>query len=137
MILFILGLLAFGFCYSMDHKITVKKNFRTQSCILYTAADMARTNTREGRTFCVKSFCFMRYSSPFMKSYLQPSQSFCFNKKLNYEFKTYRKNVTRCIFASQMKQEPVSLGLCFLIASSQYVVTLSVEMSTGSQGITS
>lgn len=130
-------LLVFGFCYSMDHKITAKKIFRTQSCILYTAADLARTYVREGRTFCVKYFCFMHYSSPFVKSYLQPSLSFCFNKKLNYGFKTHRKNVTQCIFASQMKQEPVSLGLCFLIASSQYVVTLSVEMSTGKQGITS
>lgn len=92
---------------------------------------------QERAELCLKSFSFVHYSSPrFMKSYLQPSLSFCFNKVMNYEFQTHGKNVTQCIFAAQMKQEPVSLGLCFLIASSQYVIILSAEMLIGNQGIT-
>lgn len=46
------------------------------------------------------------------------------------------KNVTQYIFAAQMKREPVSLGLCFLIASSQYILILSAEMLIENQGIT-
>lgn len=70
MILLFLGLLLFVFPRLED---IVKKNFRTYSCILRTAADVAGNNARGGRTLCLKSFSFVHYSSSFMKSYLQPS----------------------------------------------------------------
>lgn len=47
MILFILGLLLFVFPSLEDR---VKKNFIPESCILKTAAVLAGTNAREGRT---------------------------------------------------------------------------------------
>lgn len=132
MILFILGLLLFVFPGLED---TVKRKFRTKSCILKAAAELAGTDMGgQGSALNPSPLCIIlplpSWNPVFSHLYLSVLITCC-SGNLRLMGKMWPSVSVQCRGSRSLL--PLA---CFPIACSQYLFILSVEILVGNQPIT-